>query len=107
MNLRDRLNAIGGTPKKQRQEEAPVHCLTVDHPHPLDEFPGWDGLTREGLMLMQQEELPEDFDHRRVLYLDTETTGFQGSGTVAFIIGAGWLTENGFTVRQFIMRDYP
>lgn len=42
-----------------------------------------------------------------MLYLDTETTGFQGSGTVAFLIGAGYLTEDGFTVKQFLMRDYP
>ena len=58
-------------------------------------------------MLMQEEDLPQPFDPRRVLYLDTETTGFQGSGTVAFIIGAGFITGEGFEVRQYIMRDYP
>lgn len=57
-------------------------------------------------MLMQEDELPPDFDPERVLFLDTETTGFQGAGTVAFIIGAGFVNEDGIQVRQFIMRDY-
>ena len=51
--------------------------------------------------------MPEPFDPRRVLYLDTETTGLGGSGTVAFLVGMGWLTDQGFEVHQFLMRDYP
>ena len=107
MNLRERLNAIGGTAAKKKQEEQQeAICLTVRRNHPFEEFPGWEEVDRPTLMLMQEEELPQPFAPERVLYLDTETTGFQGSGTVAFIIGAGFLTEDGFQVRQFIMRDY-
>jgi uncharacterized protein YprB with RNaseH-like and TPR domain len=41
-------------------------------------------------------------------FLDTETTGLAGgSGTCAFLVGIGRITPNGFTVRQFFMRDYP
>jgi len=45
---------------------------------------------------------------RRWLFLDTETTGLAGgSGTYAFLIGAGSISEDdGFRVRQFFMRDY-
>jgi len=44
---------------------------------------------------------------QRWLFLDTETTGLAGgSGTYAFLIGAGFIGEDGFRVRQFFMRDY-
>ncbi len=44
---------------------------------------------------------------QRWLFLDTETTGLAGgSGTYAFLIGAGWISDDGFRVRQFFMRDY-
>jgi uncharacterized protein YprB with RNaseH-like and TPR domain len=43
----------------------------------------------------------------RWVFLDTETTGLAGgSGTYAFLIGVGWIGEDGFRVRQFFMRDY-
>ncbi|MCP5120629.1 MAG: hypothetical protein GY953_58290 [bacterium] len=43
----------------------------------------------------------------RWAFLDTETTGLAGgSGTYAFLIGVGRITEDGFRVRQFFMRDY-
>ncbi len=46
---------------------------------------------------------PED-----VLFLDTETTGLSGGvGTVAFLVGLGYFTPQGFTVEQFLMHDYP
>jgi len=108
MNLRDKLNAISGQPKPKAPAPPKVYdCWQVSHTHPLEEFPGAFEVTREAVLLMQGEEMPEDFDPRRILYLDTETTGFQGAGTVAFMIGAGWLTEQGFEVRQYVMRDYP
>ena len=44
---------------------------------------------------------------RRWAFLDTETTGLAGgSGTYAFLIGVGRITDRGFHVRQFFMRDY-
>jgi uncharacterized protein YprB with RNaseH-like and TPR domain len=43
----------------------------------------------------------------RWLFLDTETTGDAGgSGTCAFLIGAGSIGREGFRIRQFFMRDY-
>jgi uncharacterized protein len=43
----------------------------------------------------------------RWLFLDTETTGLAGgSGTYAFLIGVGFICDEGFRVRQFFMRDY-
>jgi uncharacterized protein YprB with RNaseH-like and TPR domain len=44
---------------------------------------------------------------RRWAFLDTETTGLAGgAGTYAFLIGVGRITEEGFRIRQFFMRDH-
>ncbi len=40
-------------------------------------------------------------------FLDTETTGLAGgSGTIAFLIGVGRITPEGFRVRQFFLREH-
>ena len=112
MNLRDKLNAIG-TPKKPKPDVKPeepqfTDCWHTMHVHPLDEFPGAFEIDRQSVMLMQNDDMPGAFDPRRILYLDTETTGLSGgAGTVAFLIGVGHLTEDGFELRQLVMRDYP
>lgn len=47
------------------------------------------------------------FDPERALFLDTETTGLShGAGTVAFLVGAGYIRRGVMTVEQFFMRDY-
>lgn len=47
-----------------------------------------------------------EFDLGRAAYLDTETTGLAGgTGTYAFLIGAGRFVGDSFVVRQFFMRD--
>ncbi len=46
-------------------------------------------------------------DVSRWAFLDTETTGLAGgSGTYAFLVGVGRITEDGFRVKQFFMRDF-
>ncbi len=47
------------------------------------------------------------FEPGRWAFLDTETTGLAGgSGTYAFLIGVGQITNQGFQVRQYFMREY-
>jgi uncharacterized protein len=42
----------------------------------------------------------------RLLFLDTETTGLAGgTGTYAFLVGAGWIEGDAFVVAQHFMRD--
>ena len=109
MNLRDKLRAVdgGGAKRPAPAEPAERDCRHFAVYRPAEEFPGaWD-LTRDTLALMSEKEMPENFDPRRILYLDTETTGLGGSGTVAFLVGMGFLTDEGFEVHQFLMRDYP
>lgn len=47
------------------------------------------------------------FDIARCLFLDTETTGLSGgAGTVAFLVGVGFVEGEDFAVKQYLMRDY-
>ncbi len=49
----------------------------------------------------------EAFDAKSAVFVDTETTGLSGgTGTVAFLIGAGYFEDNSFVVEQCFMRDY-
>lgn len=110
MNLRDKLKAIEKPKVKVTvQETAPVQqpaftdCWRTESTHVPADYP----VRRETVMLMQGEDMPAAFAPERILYLDTETTGLMGAGTVAFEVGLGWLAADGFHVRQLVMRDYP
>ena len=108
MNLRDKLRAVdGGGRRNAPAEQRETDCRHFRVFRPPEEFPGAWELTRDTLSLMSEKAMPEAFDPRRILYLDTETTGLGGSGTVAFLVGMGFLTDEGFEVHQFLMRDYP
>ena len=107
MNLRDKLRAVSAAPKPEQRVKQFTDCYHRTEERAAADFPHAFDVRRETVILMQGEDMPEDFDIRRVLFLDTETTGFMGAGTVAFLIGVGWMTDNGFTVRQYLMRDYP
>ncbi|MEW5995201.1 MAG: ribonuclease H-like domain-containing protein, partial [Candidatus Zixiibacteriota bacterium] len=41
-----------------------------------------------------------------LVFVDTETTGLGGVGTVAFLIGCGSVVDGQFEVRQYIIPDY-
>ena len=45
-------------------------------------------------------------DPSSMLFFDTETTGLGGAGTVAFLVGLGSATPDGFEVRQYLIPDY-
>ena len=109
MNLKDKIRAVGGSSgtRKNPPEETSTDCRHFAVYRPAEEFPGALELAAETLRMMSDREIPDGLDPRRILYLDTETTGLGGSGTVAFLVGMGWLTDQGFEVHQFLMRDYP
>ncbi|HEV8253584.1 MAG TPA: ribonuclease H-like domain-containing protein [Vicinamibacteria bacterium] len=49
----------------------------------------------------------DSFDLSGAAFIDTETTGLAGgTGTAAFLIGVGYVEDDRFRVRQFLMRDY-
>jgi len=41
-----------------------------------------------------------------MVFLDTETTGLGGTGAVAFLIGLGRISQNGFEISQYLIPDY-
>ena len=43
---------------------------------------------------------------QQTVFFDTETTGLGGAGAVAFLIGCGSLTADGFDIRQYLLPDY-
>lgn len=111
LSLRDKLRAVDG-PRRPAAPAKPepvfTDCWHAGFTVPLDEVPGaWD-IPFEMVRLMEPSELPSELAPDRILYLDTETTGLSGgAGTVAFLVGLGYLTEDGFLVHQYLMRDYP
>lgn len=46
-------------------------------------------------------------DCRRIVFLDTETTGIQGgAGTCPFLVGLGYFVDGDFRLVQFFIRDF-
>lgn len=102
-NLRDKLNAI--SVNKPPPKPVETACLVRDTAAPLSDYPGLLEVGNWHARLLGGPDVP--FDPRRALFLDTETTGLGGAGTVAFLVGAGFVQGERFVVRQLLMRDYP
>ena len=105
LSLREKLNAAA--PRKAEPEKARAQdCLIREFRVPLSSFALGEELCAESLRLVQGGEMP-GCRREDILFLDTETTGLShGAGTVAFLLGVGFFTDAGFTVRQYLMRDY-
>ncbi len=111
MNLRQKLQMVSAPPIKReeapRQEAAARECLVRRAVYPLSDVAGLFSLSKNTLALINQTPF-EEYDPRGLLFMDTETTGLSGgAGTVAFLIGIGFIADDGFVVEQYLMRDYP
>lgn len=105
-SLRDKLKAISAqtpaAPARPRAED----CLVRETTAPLSAFSLPEHLSGAALSFMTGRDMP-DCKREDICFLDTETTGLShGAGTVAFLTGIGYFTENAFVVRQYLMRDY-
>ena len=105
LSLRDKLKAAGA-PKPKVDKPHPLDCMVKEAFYPLSQFSLPPLLSGACLEMMQG--LPfADCRREDLCFLDTETTGLShGAGTVAFLVGVGFFDEKGFTVRQYLMRDY-
>ncbi len=116
--LRARIRQI----EQRQEEESPAPSLgghDVTTPHGCHLELEVDTERHGGFHFSRLEELPPSAldelsgvaspcgDPKRIAFLDTETTGLAGgTGTVAFLVGVGRLTDRGFRVRQYFMRDF-
>ena len=86
----------------------------VQNEYPLDAFHGTERLGSvfeaipEHLAFSACDSELDGFDPATACFIDTETTGLAGgTGTVAFLVGIGYFTQDRFCLEQCFMRDYP
>ncbi len=104
-SLGDKLRAIKPL-VKAAPKPAATGCMVREFVLPAADIP-LDMISRDTLRMMMGTDLGQGIAPLDVLFLDTETTGLsRGVGTLAFLVGVGYLSERGFEVRQFLMRDY-
>ncbi|MDD2694329.1 MAG: ribonuclease H-like domain-containing protein [Anaerolineales bacterium] len=91
--------------------ETPVgECLVVEKRYPLEQPHGRSrlGLPAASERILSWAGLSElgDFSPEALAFIDTETTGLSGgTGTFAFLIGAGRFENGTYVLKQFFMRD--
>jgi len=83
------------------------HTYDLDHHHGNFLFSILEKLEGKDLQVLSTREQKLNFNLKKTLFLDTETTGLAGgTGTSAFLIGIGFFYENKYIVEQYFMRDY-
>ena len=84
-------------------------CFVLDHTYPLNQPHGRLPLATllqyappTAVPLLHSGPLPPSF--RDFLFIDTETTGLAGAGTMAFMVGVAFFEGDAFVVRQYFLR---
>lgn len=109
-SLRERLMAVASAPPKPAKPQpppgdTPFYCR--ESVAPIERLRGIERTTLDEIRACDPSFAGERWDARRLLFLDTETTGLSGgAGTIAFEIGLGYIDERGMVIRQYVMRDY-
>lgn len=87
-------------------------CFILDHVYPLAHVHGavaLGSLYRAPMSAAGQigrDERLDGLGPQDLLFLDTETTGLSGAGTIAFMVGAAYFDDAAFVVRQYFLRDH-
>ncbi len=93
-------------------ETAVGGCFVVDRVYPLTYRHGSDqladllALPLEPAVPLLRDESLRNLDFRQFLFLDTETTGLAGAGTLAFMVGVAFIANEALIVRQYFLRDH-
>lgn len=111
-NLLNKLRMLEAEPKKELPKPVQSQEVRSFYQHrddfPLSLFTDRIHVSSEILASLFGCDFPSNVQPEDVLFLDTETTGLSGGvGTIAFQIGIGYFTSEGFAVEQFLMHDYP
>ncbi|NHZ72783.1 MAG: hypothetical protein GWP17_06840, partial [Aquificales bacterium] len=103
-------------PGIRRQETAEGNCYVLDKVYPLTYQHGQDvlqdllELSPEPAAVFTQDTRLEALNFRDFLFIDTETTGLAGAGTLAFMVGVAFFEQGSagevFVVRQYFLRDH-
>lgn len=99
-------------PGLERVETAVSACYVLDKVYPLTHQHGADRLA--DVLAFSPDDVAayvgdgrfRGLDFRDFVFLDTETTGLAGAGTLAFMVGAGFFDGNVFITRQYFLRDH-
>lgn len=92
-------------------------CFVLDHVYPISHQHGdqplasLQGLATAVAATICQDNRLADFRFEDFLFLDTETTGLYGAGTIAFMVGTAFYESDQagrqvFIVRQYFLRDH-
>lgn len=99
-------------------ETADGECFVLDQVYPLSYQHGNGRLadlltfSPQQASLITRDERFADLAFRDFLFVDTETTGLAGAGTLAFMVGVAFFESNptsdsdAFVVRQYFLRDH-
>jgi uncharacterized protein YprB with RNaseH-like and TPR domain len=105
-------------PGSQLVETEVGHCLVLDHVYPLSHIHGdlplaaLPALPVETAAAFCRDTRLSSLGFEEFLFLDTETTGLHGAGTIAFMVGVAYFDygseqdQHVFVVRQYFLRDH-
>ena len=100
-SLKSKLNRLKATAEPR---PAPPPPAIMEHEA---RFPAEDKLFSLSAQALKRIGYEGEFDPKRALFLDTETTGLSGgAGTVAFLVGLGRVEGSELVVRQVLMPGY-
>lgn len=84
-----------------------IHFSVIDSPSLEPILAQHHFLNPQTLSIIGRDSEIESINPKKLLYLDTETTGLAGgTGTYAFLVGCGYFQDDAFIIEQFFMEDY-
>lgn len=108
-SLMDKLRMIDTAPAREKapEEEITRDCYRKIVPFTIESFSPFHFATKDVLSELFLTPFDHEIKPEQTLFLDTETTGLSGgAGTLAFLVGLGYLKDGQFMVEQYLMRDY-
>ena len=104
LSLRDKLRAAGAA-KPKAVKPPPKDCMIKEEFVPLSDF-ALPPLLSGACLEMMHGQPYEDVRREELCFLDTETTGLShGAGTVAFLVGVGYVDGGELVVEQYMLRE--
>lgn len=94
------------------QQTADGDCFILDniypltHQHGADKLDSWQTLDWGATAVFTQDRRFHEVALQDCLFVDTETTGLAGAGTIAFMVGVAFLEGDAVVVRQYFLRDH-